>query len=164
MKKNVSQNPNPALQDLEALVGDWKMELSNASFLPRSSDTVTGHVSIKWLEEGAFLVMYMGSQPRGTPDATWLIGRDESSPNYRVLYYDNRKVSRVYEMSFSDGTWKMWRNSPDFSQRFEGKLSEDRNTITAHWQNSSDGMSWEHDFDVTYTKVRQATKNDSQGI
>jgi hypothetical protein len=154
MKKNVSQNPNPALQDLEALVGDWKMELSNASFLPRSSDTVTGHVSIKWLEEGAFLVMYMGSQPLSTPDATWLIGRDESAHNYLVLYYDNRKVSRVYEMSFSDGTWKMWRNSPDFSQRFEGKVSEDGNTITAHWQNSSDGTTWEHDFDVTYMKVR----------
>ena len=79
----------------------------------------------KWLEEGAFLVMYMGSQPRGTPDAIWLIGRDELTTNYVVLYYDNRKVSRVYEMSFSDGTWKMWRNSPGFSQRFEGKLSED---------------------------------------
>ena len=154
MKKNVSQNPNPALQDLEILVGDWKMELSNASFLPHSSDTVTGHVSIKWLEEGAFLVMYMGSQPLGTPDAIWLIGRDESTPNYVVLYYDNRKVSRVYEMSFSDGTWRMWRNSPGFSQRFEGKLSEDGNTITAHWQNSNDGSTWEHDFDVTYAKVR----------
>ena len=154
MKKNVSQNPNPALQDLEILVGDWKMELSNASFLPHSSDTVTGHVSIKWLEESAFLVMYMGSQPLGTPDAIWLIGRDESTPNYVVLYHDNRKVSRVYEMSFSDGTWKMWRNSPDFSQRFEGKLSEDGNTITAHWQNSSDGSTWEHDFDVTYAKLR----------
>jgi hypothetical protein len=154
MKMNVSQNPNPALQDLEILVGDWTMELSNASFLPHPSDTMTGHVSIEWLQEGAFLVMYMGSQPPGTPDAIWLMGRDESTPSYVVLYYDNRKVSRVYEMSFSDGTWKMWRNSPDFSQRFEGKLSEDGNTITAHWQKSSDGSTWEHDFDVTYVKVR----------
>jgi hypothetical protein len=154
MKMNVSQNPNPALQDLEILVGDWTMELSNASFLPHPSDTMTGHVSIEWLQEGAFLVMYMGSQPPGTPDAIWLMGRDESTPSYVVLYYDNRKVSRVYEMSFSDGTWKMWRNSPDFSQRFEGKLSEDGNTITAHWQKSSDGSTWEHDFDVTYAKVR----------
>ena len=154
MKKNVSQYPNPALKDLERFVGKWDMELSNASFLPRSSDTMTGHVSSAWLEEGAFLVLYMGSQPLGTPDAIWLISRDESTPNYLVFYYDNRKVSRVYEMSFSDGIWKMWRNSPGFSQRFEGNFSEDGNTITARWENSSDGSTWEHDFDVTYTKIR----------
>src|SRR6185503_2504507 len=102
MNKSISPNPNPALQDLAILVGEWKMELSNASFLPSTSDTVTGQVSFKWLEEGAFLVMYMSSQPLGTPDAIWLIGRDASTPNYMVLYYDNRKVSRAYEMSFSD--------------------------------------------------------------
>jgi len=154
MKKKDSQNPNPALKDLEILVGDWKMELTNASFLQRSSDTVTGQVSFMWVEDGAFLVMYMGNQPPGKPDATWLIGRDESTPAYLVFYYDNRKVSRVYEMSFSDDTWKMWRDSPDFSQRFEGEVSEDGNTITAHWEKSRDGSIWEHDFDVTYTRVR----------
>jgi hypothetical protein len=90
----------------------------------------------------------------GAPDAIWLIGRDESTPNYSVLYYDNRKVSRVYEMSFSDGAWKMWRNSPGFSQRFEGKFSKDGNTITARWEKSSDGSTWEHDFDVVYTRAR----------
>jgi Protein of unknown function (DUF1579) len=154
MEKNVSQYPNPAIRDLERFVGEWDMELSNASFLPSPSDTLAGHVSMKWLEGGAFLVMYMGGQPRGTPDAIWLIGRDESTSRYMVLYYDNRAVSRVYEMSFSEGIWKMWRNAPDFSQRFEGKFSEDGNTITAHWENSSDGSTWEHDFDVTYTKVK----------
>ncbi len=153
MTNNISPNPNPALKQLEIFVGDWDMVLSNASFLPSSSDTVTGHVSFEWLEEGAFLVMYMGSKPPGTPDAIWLISRDGSTPNYAVLYYDTRKVSRIYEMSFSDGIWKMWRNSPDFSQRFEGKFSDDGNIITAHWEKSSDGSTWEHDFDVTYRKV-----------
>jgi hypothetical protein len=154
MKKNGSLTPNPSLKHLEILVGDWTMELSNASFLPSSSDTVTGHVSFEWLEGGAFLVMYMGDKPPGTPDATWLMSRDESTPNYLVLYYDTRRVSRIYEMSFSKGMWNMWRNSPDFSQRFEGKFSEDGNTITAHWEKSSSGSTWEHDFDVTYTRVR----------
>lgn len=155
MTKSDSHTPNPALQDLERFVGEWEMVLSNASFLPSSSDTLTGQVSIRWLERGAFLAMYMGGQPQGTPDAIWLIGRDESTPGYTVLYYDNRTVSRVYEMSFSDGLWKMWRNAPGFSQRFEGKFSEDGNTITARWQNSSDGTTWEHDFDVNYKKVGQ---------
>jgi hypothetical protein len=154
MKKNSSLTPNPSLKHLEILVGDWDMELSNASFLPSSSDTVKGHVSFEWWEDGAFLVMYMGNKPPGTPDAMWLISRDESTSHYTVLYYDTRKVSRVYEMSFSDGTWTIWRNSPGFSQRFEGKFSEDGNSIVAYWEKSSDGSTWEHDFDVIYTRVK----------
>lgn len=154
MKKNASPTPNPSLKHLEILVGDWDMELSNASFLPSSSDTVKGHVSFEWLEGGAFLLMYMGNKPPSTPDAIWLISRDESTSNYTVLYYDTRKVSRVYEMSFSDDTWKIWRNSPGFSQRFEGKFRDDGNIITAYWKKSSDGLTWEHDFDVTYTRIR----------
>jgi hypothetical protein len=154
MKTNISQNPNPALKALKAFVGDWIMELSNASFLPISSAPVKRQASFEWLEGGAFLVMYMGDKPPGTPDALWLIARDETTPNYIVLYYDTRKVSRVYEMSFSNGAWKMWRNSLSFSQRFEGKFSDDGNTISAHWEKSSDGSIWEHDFDVTYTRDR----------
>ncbi len=163
MKNHVSLNPNPALKELEFLVGDWQMELTNASFLPHSSDTVTGHVSFAWVEGGAFLVMYMGEPPPGAPDAAWLISRDESAPTYLVFYYDQRKVSRVYEMSFSDGTWKMWRNTKDFSQRFEGQISEDGNSIRAHWEKSTGGSLWEHDFDVTYTKARETNEQRESG-
>jgi hypothetical protein len=94
------------------------------------------------------------ASPGGAPDATWLIGRDEALKDYVVLYYDNRQVSRVYGMSFSDGTWKMWRSSPGFSQRFEGKLSRDGDMITAYWEKSTGGEIWEHHFDVRYTRVR----------
>ncbi len=144
---------NPALKHLEVLVGDWNMELANASFLPGPSETAKGHVSFEWVQDGAFLVMRMGDKPPLPPDAIWLISRDESTPNYTVLSYDARSVSRVYKMSFSDGVWKMWRESPGFWQRYEGKLSKDSNTITAHWEKSPDGTKWEHDFDLTYTKV-----------
>ncbi len=57
-------------------------------------------------------------------------------------------------MSFSDGMWKMWRNAPGFSQRYESAVSQDGKTITARWEKSSDGSTWEHDFDVKYTKIR----------
>jgi uncharacterized protein YndB with AHSA1/START domain len=146
--------PNPALDPLKELVGEWNMELSNAAFLPSPSDTVNGNVSFEWVEEGAFLVMRMGDKPPSPPQAVWLIGRDESMPDYQVLYFDSRKVSRIYEMSFADGVWKMWRDAPGFSQRFQGTFSDDGNTITACWEKSFDGSKWEHDFDLTYTKVR----------
>ena len=96
----------------------------------------------------------MGDKPPGTADAIWLISRDASTSDYIVLYYDARKISRVYEMSFSDSTWKIWRNSPGFSQRFEGTLGEESNLIEAYREKSNDGLTWEHDFDVTYTRVK----------
>ena len=148
-----SQRDNPALTSLEGLVGEWEMELSHAPFLPHPSDTVKGPVLIEWVQDGAFLAMRMGDQPPVPPQALWLISRDDSTPNYTVLYYDARSVSRVYQMSFSDGVWKMWRESPGFWQRYEGTVSSDSKAITAHWEKSSDGTTWEHDFDVTYTRV-----------
>ncbi len=147
-------NPNPTLDSLAVLVGDWNMELSNAAFLPNPSDTANGAVSFEWMEEGAFLVMRMGNKASGPLEAVWLIGRDESLPDYKVLYFDSRKVSRIYAMSFADGVWKMWRDAPGFSQRFQGTVSADGNTIAGYWEKSFDGSKWEHDFDVMYTKVR----------
>lgn len=153
MKKTISQEHNPALKELEILVGNWEMKLSQASFLPNPSDSITGRLSLDWLQGGAFLAMYMGAKPPQTPDAVWLISRDGSVSDYTVLYYDARKVSRVYQMSFSAGTWKMWRNSADFSQRFEATVHETGHIITGRWEKSGDGAAWEHDFDVTYTKA-----------
>ena len=139
---------NPQLSDLDFLVGDWEMELSNAAFLPHPPDTVRGRVSFEWIENGAFLLMRMGA------DALWLISRDEVQPLYTVLYFDTRAVSRVYAMRFADKTWTMWRDSAQFSQRFTGRVSEDGRTITAEWRKRSEQHEWEHDFDVTYRRLQ----------
>ena len=126
------------------------MEISRASFLPDPQTKIHGPASFKWIEHGAFLVMYQGE--KAVPQATWLIGRDESTDSYKVLYFDARGVSRIYEMSFKSGVWKMWRSVPNFSQRFRGVLNKDHNTIIAEWEKSNDGKKWEHDFDVKYTR------------
>ena len=84
-----------------------------------------------------------------------MIGRDDSSPDYKVLYSDARGVSRVYEMSYTERVWKLWRNSPDLSQRFQGMVSPDRNTIISQWEKTLDGVAWEHDFDITYTRCQR---------
>ena len=147
------ESKNPALGALVELGGDWNMELSNASFLPNPADIVKGRMSFQWSEHGAFLVIRMGDPP-DAPWAIWLISRDESRPDYQVFYYDDRQVSRIYEMSLNNDQWKIWRESPGFWQRYEGKISNDRNMITAQWEKSTDGLHWEHDFDVRYTRVR----------
>jgi hypothetical protein len=70
-----------------------------------------------------------------------------------MLYADSRSVFRVYQMSLSGGVWKIWRDSPQFYQRFTGTFSDDGNTITGQYEFSSDGTNWATDFDLTYRKV-----------
>ncbi len=57
-------------------------------------------------------------------------------------------------MSMHDGVWKIWRDAPGFSQRFTGPFSDDGNVVTAQWEKSFDGANWEHDFDLTYKKIK----------
>ena len=139
---------NPALAGLQFLAGAWDMELSEASFLPDPAAKVHQLVTFEWIEQGTALAMRMGDAA-----ATWIIGRDDSEPGYHVLYGDDRGVSRVYQMSFGDGAWRMWRDTPEFSQRFDAEVSPGRAEINGSWQKSADGgTTWEHDFKVRYSR------------
>jgi hypothetical protein len=153
MKKSVS---NPALKPLEVLIGNWDVELSNASFLQSKSDKRKGTYRIELLENGGFLVIRQTfDKPPSPPVGSWIIGRDDSEENYSVLYYDDRGVSRRYEMSFNNTVWKIWREAPPFWQRFEAHISSDGQTITATWELSNDnGKNWEHDFDLIYQRAK----------
>jgi len=144
---------NPALADLAALVGEWRMELYNAAFLPDPDDRVTGSIVVDWIEDGRAIVIRQGDR-ENPPAATWVIGRDEGAADFQVLYADDRGVSRVYSMSFAAPDWLMWRTTPEFSQRFEATVAPDARTINATWKKSTDGGStWEHDFNIDYIRV-----------
>jgi hypothetical protein len=136
---------NPLLENLDLLVDKWELELV---FPANPSNKMRAQVSFDWLENRAFIIEHFAS-------STWIIGPDDSAGTYCVLYHDERAVSRVYQMSLGDDTWKMWRNSPGFSQRFEGQFSQAGDAITARWEKSFDGTTWEHDFDLTYSKIKQ---------
>jgi hypothetical protein len=146
---------NPSLEQLEVLSGRWEVEIR---WSPKTHKLVGGPATVRmetrfhWIEEGHFLVQHQG-RAEGPPEARWLMGRDETSAEYCVLYADARGVSRVYQMSLQDRVWRIWRNATGFNQRFEGRLSADGRTIDAHWERSADGRTWERDFDLTYAKV-----------
>jgi hypothetical protein len=155
----MAQKPNPLLMRLDALVGEWEMQAAVGGQLLGN-----GQTAFEWLEGGAFLVQHADAGPTESAPAEWvenspfpittIIGLDDSSETFCVLYADSRGVFRIYQMSVSDGVWKMWREAPGFFQRFTATFSDDGNTITGFWERSSDGSNWEHDFDLAYTKVR----------
>jgi hypothetical protein len=103
-------------------------------------------------ENGSY-VLQRSFAPHPIPSSTQIIGSDESDGSIIALYYDDRIVSRIYQMGLTNGVWKIWREAPGFFQRFEGKLSKDGNTITGRWEISSDGTHWELDFDLIYKMI-----------
>jgi hypothetical protein len=148
-----------AIERLNWFVGEWRMDAS----LP---DAPVGGAVFEWLAGEQFLVQRWGFPHPAALDGIdgvdfggiSLIGLDRGGQAFVQHYFDSRGVARVYRMSFTDGVWKLWRDSADFSplefwQSFTGTFSKDGKSIQGRWEISYDGSSWERDFDLTYTKV-----------
>jgi hypothetical protein len=145
-------NTNPALANAARLVGDWQMDLHNASFLPGPESRAAGSAKIDWIEGGSALVIRQGD-PAHTPWAAWIIGRDEGESDYLLLYADDRGVSRIYRMTLEGTHWEIWRESPEFAQRFSAEIDPDGQVIRGQWSKSLDGgATWEHDFNLDYVR------------
>lgn len=151
MNKTNPLPQNSELEPLSFLIGKWNVEMVHAQ-LP---DPLTWQDNVDWLENGFIIWHWQGKKE--VPQATFIIGRNENKSDnlYTALYYDARGISRLIHMSFETGTWKTWRNDPEFAQRFEAKVSEDGNTITGNGDASKDGgKTWEHDYSITYTRIK----------
>jgi hypothetical protein len=142
---------------LEPFVGEWRMEVSFEVNAPAGADA---RVRFEWLPGERFLIQRWEIPVPEAPDGIAIIGADpEREGGYLQHYFDSRGVARVYKMSFADGVWTLWREAPDFSpldfaQRYTGTFSDDGKTIAGAWEIRHDGETWEHDFDLTYTKLR----------
>jgi hypothetical protein len=137
---------NPTLARLSAFVGSWRWEGSVGGQPIGRGQTVFG-----WQEGGAFLVEHADAEQAEFPSSTAIFGCDDTIETYCMVQVDSRGISRIYQMSLRDDIWKLWRDAPGFSQRFEGRFSDDGRTITGRWEKSTDGAQWEHDFDLIYT-------------
>ena len=142
--------PNPALEPFRVLIGNWNTTGTHG-LVP---DTILhGRTSFEWLEGGAFLIMRSEIDDPRFPRGIAIIASDDSEGHYYMLTFDERGVSRKYDMTLRDTSWKWWRNAPGFFQRYEGTIVDGGNTIIGKGELSKDGVSWEKDLDVTYARV-----------
>ncbi len=147
---------SPAVKMLQPLIGDWTMRITWSETTHRlvgGPQTIETPSHFEWVLGGDFVLQTVGSN--GGASARWMIGRDETSGAFSALYADDRGVSRIYEMSFSGGLWKIWRAASGFHQRFEGRFSSDGKKIAGKWEKSEDGVAWEKDFGLTYVRAGQ---------
>ncbi|HMG28316.1 MAG TPA: hypothetical protein VKH36_16050 [Acidimicrobiia bacterium] len=150
------KTPSTEMAPLEALVGEWSVE-ALAPWAPPSD--LRGRTVFEWMTGGTFLLQRWEVPIDEAPDGLAVIGRiPQDNAGYLQHYFDSRGVARVYSMTFEDGVWTLSRTKADFSpldfaQRFTGTLGDDDRTIRGGWELAHDGSTWEHDFDLVYTRV-----------
>ncbi len=143
--------PNPALKALEGLVGRWET-VGTHPYLP--ANTLHGRATFEWIEEGAFLMMRSEIDEPEIPSGVAIFGSDDATGEFFMLYFDERDVSRKYDVSV-DGNVVCWqRSSPDFSQRMVLTIADEGTTIVSKGEMSRDGGAWEPDLELTYSQMK----------
>lgn len=142
--------PNPALEPFRVLIGSWST-VGTHPLVPGT--TFHGRTSFDWLEGGAFLLMRSEIDEPAIPSGIAIFGSDDESGECSMLYFDERGVSRRYEVSLEGNVWKWRRNTPGFSQRFIAEIAPDHSTIVSSGELSRDGGEWEADLTLTYTRI-----------
>jgi hypothetical protein len=144
-------------QILEPLVGAWEVTTRSGE---RTMSTF--RVTFGWLDGRGLLVQrqepptylvpeWVGAAPEW---ADSVIGFDDYSEGYTVLYVDSRGVYRTYRMALEGNRWTLEsRPAADFHQRFGGTFSDDGSTIDGGWEASANGETWSTDFDVTFRRL-----------
>ncbi len=156
MKKNDktlnwdSTDENPALKKLEILIGDWEISGSH----PLIPNPITGKINFSWFNGKSFLIMSTDFNQSGPPNSTAIIGSDDKAEKLSMLYFDERGVSRIYEVKFDNNILKMERNFPGFSQRFTGILKNNENTIEGAWELCENDINWKKDLEIIYTRIK----------
>jgi hypothetical protein len=148
------------IKRLEAFIGAWSMDavFPNAPRADRGGQDNGARTVFEWLAGEQFMIQRWQVPHPAAPDGIAVIGFDRDRETYLQHYFDSRGVARLYEMSFADGVWKLSRTAADFSplafsQRYTGIFGDDGKTIRGSWEASRDGTSWEHDFELVYSKV-----------
>jgi hypothetical protein len=141
--------PNPALKPFEALIGDWQTTGSHP-YLPGT--TLHGRASFEWLEGGAFLVYRSSIDNPKFPDGVEIFGSDDIAKEFFMLHFDERGISRKYNVAMAGNQLKWWRDDPNFSQRFTITIEDDGNKMVSKGEMSREGADWEKDLALVYDR------------
>ncbi|MGN9908438.1 hypothetical protein ACTMTJ_12910 [Phytohabitans sp. LJ34] len=146
---------HPDLVRLDVFVGRWTVR-------PTVAGLGAGWCEFTWVEGGKYLRQYADAEIPETAPAAWregapfpttaLIGLDDTTGRYTMMYADGRGVHRVYQMTFDGRVWTVWREAPGFNQRFTGTLGDGGRVVDGQWEMSRDGETWNVDFGLTYTR------------
>jgi hypothetical protein len=157
--------PSPQTRRLGVLVGRWRSE---GHIVGDDPVPITGTDIYEWLPGGFFLVHHVdvviGQQQ---VQAIELIGEyDPASDAFTARAYDNLGNVTLMQARVDDqGVWRFMGGgdvaavarpaAADASGAVRSTLTvdADRSSMTARWERSDDGVSWQRWMDMTFTRM-----------
>jgi hypothetical protein len=143
--------PNPRLAVFKPFIGAWTTEGSH-SMMP--GIRLHGRTIFEWHEGGGFLCVRSEIDEPGIPSAVALIGSDDEAGALTMLYFDERTVSRRFDVAMEGSVLRWWRSAPGFSQRCVLTASPDSDTLRGVSSLSKDDVSWEQDLELRYARAK----------
>jgi len=116
--------------------------------------TVHGRATFEWLDGGAFLCVRSEIDDPRFPAGIAIIGSDDEAGTFTMVYFDQREVSRRYEVTIGAGVLRWERASPALAQRFVLTIAADGETMRGVGEMSRDGGAWGPDLSLTYSRRR----------
>ena len=115
--------------------------------------TLQGKTTFAWLEGGACLVRRSTIDAPGFPDGIAIIGSDDARGECFMIYFDEREVSRKYDVQLGETgiVWK--RDDAKFAQQFTLTVAGDGRTMREQGLMSRDWGPAEPDLELTYTRL-----------
>jgi hypothetical protein len=143
---------NKALSALESLIGEWEYTMYNCWFLESMDTKVKGFTTIERLHD-AFIVI-RSSDADKKPSDVWVIGYSDPQEKYEMFYYDQRGVSRIFNVDYDGSKMVFWREDKDFYQRMTLEIKTDSLHTTAEASDDK-GKTWRKDLEMSYVKVKK---------
>jgi hypothetical protein len=140
--------PNPALKPLEFLIGEWRTTGSHPAVPDKA---LRGRTSFAWHEGGAFLVMRTQVDESQFPDGIAIIGSGVAG-NFVMLYFDERGISRLFDVTVGDRTVTWRRDDPDFAQSATITAEDGGDRLVSKGRMSKQGGAWVDDLSQTYER------------
>lgn len=143
--------PNPALRPFEMLVGEWRTTGMH-SLMPDT--TFHGRTSFSWHEGGAFLLMRSEMDQSEIPSGVAVFGSDDAAGTVVMVYFDERGVSRQYDVTLTNNRLVWARDEAGFAQRNTLVIDEDGSRMVGTGEMSRGGGDWEGDLSLSYDRIR----------
>jgi hypothetical protein len=144
------QTRDHALDQLEALVGEWDVEASH----PTMAGSVPGRVTFEWLPGRAFLVQ-RSEMTAPFPSSIAVIGGGDNPGTWPMHYFDSRGVTRLYELTVDRGTISISRDDPEFAQRGTLTFEDKGQTLRSQFEAKERGE-WRRDALFVHRRRRRA--------
>lgn len=141
---------NGALAPLSRLIGSWKVVGTHPAV---PDTTLRGRASFEWNEGGAFIMWRSQIDDDRFPDGLAIFGSDDEAGTVFLSYFDERGVSRKYDVTIEDAGISLERLNPKFSQHMHLTIDPGGERIVSRGRFCRDAASWEDDLSLIYARA-----------